>query len=79
MKKQKIFVVVLLGMGFFGIFLININIINVASAAQDLVHRIMSDMETGVPVLFYVFFIKGVNPDCVELIIDDDFNSMVIL
>jgi hypothetical protein len=71
MKKQKIFVLLFLGVCVCGISLINLNVINVVSAGPNLVLHILPAVEISVPVLFYVFFIKGINPDCVELILDD--------
>ncbi len=75
MKKQKFLALVLLGgVCIGGISLFDLNIIGVAYASHHFMRDMISAVETGVPTLFYVFFIKGVNPDCVEMTekIDND-------
>ncbi len=76
MNKRKITVIALAGVCFVGFILSNSGLIQVVSSSQDYVMHIVYAVETGTIVLFYVFFTKGVNPDCIELIPDECFDNL---
>jgi len=72
MKKEKITGVIIVGVCFVGFIICSSSLIQVATATQDYVLRIVHTIETGTVVLFYIFFIRGINPDCIDLIPDDN-------
>lgn len=71
MEKRKIIVIALVGSCFIGLVLTNASLITVVTASQDLVIKIVHAVETGTSVLFYIFFIRGINPDCIEMMPDE--------
>ena len=70
MEKRKVTILTIVGVCFVGGVLANSILVQVESASQQLMIHIVHAVVTGTSVLFYVFFTRGVNPDCIELFAD---------
>ena len=73
--EKRIKVITILGVCLVGLAISSTSLIQVANASQDLVLHMVYAVETGTSVLFYIFFIRGVNPDCIELVPDDEHQN----